>query len=62
MNSSLHSQRNAAESDVVFILTALRQARRDRQLVSKRLLLNEDEDQPEVNMDTSSGEQVRQMS
>ncbi|XP_073343107.1 transmembrane and coiled-coil domain-containing protein 6 [Pagrus major] len=36
---------------------ALRQARRDRQLVSKRLLLNEDEDQPEVNMDTTSGEQ-----
>ncbi|XP_030252193.1 transmembrane and coiled-coil domain-containing protein 6 [Sparus aurata] len=36
---------------------ALRQARRDRQLVSKRLLLNEDEDQPEVNMDTASGEQ-----
>ncbi|KAG7999399.1 Transmembrane and coiled-coil domain-containing protein 6 [Nibea albiflora] len=36
---------------------ALRQARRDRQLVSKRLLLNEDEDQPEVTMDTNSGEQ-----
>ncbi|XP_076594525.1 transmembrane and coiled-coil domain-containing protein 6 [Chaetodon auriga] len=35
---------------------ALRQARRDRQLVSKRLL-TEDEDQPEVNMDTHSGEQ-----
>ncbi|KAG8004381.1 Transmembrane and coiled-coil domain-containing protein 6 [Nibea albiflora] len=35
----------------------LRQARRDRQLVSKRLLLNEDEDQPEVTMDTNSGEQ-----
>lgn len=59
-----HSQRNEAESDVVIMLTAtaLRQARRDRQLVSKRLLLNEDEDQPEVNMDTASGEQVRQMS
>ncbi|XP_040903598.1 transmembrane and coiled-coil domain-containing protein 6 [Toxotes jaculatrix] len=37
---------------------ALRQARRDRQLVSKRLLLNEDEEQPEVTMDTTSGEQV----
>ncbi|XP_044061317.1 transmembrane and coiled-coil domain-containing protein 6 isoform X2 [Siniperca chuatsi] len=36
---------------------ALRQARRDRQLVSKRLLLNEGEDQPEVTMDTNSGEQ-----
>lgn len=36
---------------------ALRQARRDRQLVSKRLLLNDDEDQPEVTMDTTSGEQ-----
>ncbi|XP_060935259.1 transmembrane and coiled-coil domain-containing protein 6 isoform X1 [Limanda limanda] len=36
---------------------ALRQARRDRQLVSKRLLLNEDEEQPEVTMDTMSGEQ-----
>uniref|UniRef100_UPI0037E80539 transmembrane and coiled-coil domain-containing protein 6 n=1 Tax=Semicossyphus pulcher TaxID=241346 RepID=UPI0037E80539 len=35
----------------------LRQARRDRQLVSKRLLLTEDEDQPEVTMDTDSGEQ-----
>ncbi|XP_047440505.1 transmembrane and coiled-coil domain-containing protein 6 isoform X2 [Mugil cephalus] len=35
---------------------ALRQARRDRQLVSKRLLLNEDEEQPDV-MDTSPGEQ-----
>ncbi|XP_032384020.1 transmembrane and coiled-coil domain-containing protein 6 [Etheostoma spectabile] len=36
---------------------ALRQARRDRQLVSKRLLLNDDEDQPGVTMDTNSGEQ-----
>ncbi|KAM8908961.1 transmembrane and coiled-coil domain-containing protein 6 isoform 2-T2 [Spinachia spinachia] len=36
---------------------ALRQARRDRQLVSKRLLLNDDEDQPEVTMDTDTGEQ-----
>nr|XP_046262559.1 transmembrane and coiled-coil domain-containing protein 6 [Scatophagus argus] len=36
---------------------ALRQARRDRQLVSKRLLLNEDEDQPDVTMDTDSGDQ-----
>ncbi|XP_039974983.1 transmembrane and coiled-coil domain-containing protein 6 [Xiphias gladius] len=36
---------------------ALRQARRDRQLVSKRLLLNEDEEQPEVTLDTTSGEQ-----
>ncbi|XP_070769603.1 transmembrane and coiled-coil domain-containing protein 6 [Enoplosus armatus] len=36
---------------------ALRQARRDRQLVSKRHLLNEDEDQQEVTMDTNSGEQ-----
>ncbi|XP_034087027.1 transmembrane and coiled-coil domain-containing protein 6 isoform X1 [Gymnodraco acuticeps] len=36
---------------------ALRQARRDRQLVSKRLLLNDDEDQSEVTMDTNSGEQ-----
>ncbi|XP_071313796.1 transmembrane and coiled-coil domain-containing protein 6 [Trachinotus anak] len=36
---------------------ALRQARRDRQLVSKRLLLNEDEEQPEATMDTASGEQ-----
>lgn len=45
----------------LFIGVALRQARRDRQLVSKRLLLNEDEDQPEVTMDTNSGEQVRQM-
>ncbi|XP_023251810.1 transmembrane and coiled-coil domain-containing protein 6 [Seriola lalandi dorsalis] len=35
---------------------ALRQARRDRQLVSKRLLLNEDEEQPEASMDTTSGE------
>lgn len=42
------------------IAVALRQARRDRQLVSKRLLLNEDEDQPEATMDTNSGEQVRQ--
>ncbi|XP_042349045.1 transmembrane and coiled-coil domain-containing protein 6 [Plectropomus leopardus] len=36
---------------------ALRQARRDRQLVSKRLVVNEDEEQPEVTMDTNSGEQ-----
>ncbi|XP_056296165.1 transmembrane and coiled-coil domain-containing protein 6 isoform X2 [Pseudoliparis swirei] len=36
---------------------ALRQARRDRQLVSKRLLLNDDEDMPQVTMDTNSGEQ-----
>lgn len=36
---------------------ALRQARRDRQLVSKRLLLNEDEEQQEVTMDTDPGEQ-----
>ncbi|KAM7417729.1 hypothetical protein PAMA_017394 [Pampus argenteus] len=36
---------------------ALRQARRDRQLVSKRLLLNEDEQQQEVSMDTNPGEQ-----
>ncbi|XP_026213893.1 transmembrane and coiled-coil domain-containing protein 6 [Anabas testudineus] len=35
---------------------ALRQARRDRQLVSKRLLLNEDEDQTEI-MDIASGGQ-----
>uniref|UniRef100_A0A8C2ZZF5 Transmembrane and coiled-coil domains 6 n=1 Tax=Cyclopterus lumpus TaxID=8103 RepID=A0A8C2ZZF5_CYCLU len=39
---------------------ALRQARRDRQLVSKRLLLNDDEDLPQVTMDTNSGEQVRE--
>ncbi|XP_029918601.1 transmembrane and coiled-coil domain-containing protein 6 [Myripristis murdjan] len=37
---------------------ALRQARRDRQLVSKRLLLNEDEEQPGSPMDTNSGDQV----
>ncbi|KAM3612724.1 uncharacterized protein V6R79_013297 [Siganus canaliculatus] len=36
---------------------ALRQARRDRQLVSKRLLLNEDEELSAANMDTESGEQ-----
>ncbi|XP_028271308.1 transmembrane and coiled-coil domain-containing protein 6 [Parambassis ranga] len=36
---------------------ALRQARRQRQLVSKRLLLNEDEEQPDVTMDTTPGEQ-----
>ncbi|KAM9741766.1 transmembrane and coiled-coil domain-containing protein 6 isoform 2-T2 [Menidia menidia] len=36
---------------------ALRKARRDRQLVSKRLLLNEDEEQPEETMDTTSREQ-----
>ncbi|XP_077388751.1 transmembrane and coiled-coil domain-containing protein 6 isoform X2 [Festucalex cinctus] len=35
---------------------ALRQARRDRQLVSKRLLVNEDEEQQEVTMDTCSDE------
>ncbi|KAI3351778.1 hypothetical protein L3Q82_020611 [Scortum barcoo] len=45
-----------AESDI-FPAAALRQARRDRQLVSKRLLPNDDEDQPEVTMDTDSGEQ-----
>lgn len=37
---------------------ALRQARRDRQLVSKRLLLNEDEEQPDVSMDTAPGGHV----
>lgn len=37
---------------------ALRQARRDRQLVSKRLLLNEDEEQPAVSMDTAPGGHV----
>ncbi|XP_060903916.1 transmembrane and coiled-coil domain-containing protein 6 [Labrus mixtus] len=35
----------------------LRQARRDRQLVSKRLLLNEDEDQSEIAVDADSGAQ-----
>ncbi|XP_034037459.1 transmembrane and coiled-coil domain-containing protein 6 [Thalassophryne amazonica] len=35
----------------------LRQARRDRQLVSKRLLLIDDEDQPEIARDSVSGEQ-----
>ncbi|XP_041653370.1 transmembrane and coiled-coil domain-containing protein 6 [Cheilinus undulatus] len=35
----------------------LRQARRDKQLVSKRLLLDEDEDQSETTMDTASEEQ-----
>ncbi|CAN9514953.1 unnamed protein product [Ophioblennius macclurei] len=35
----------------------LRQARRDKQLVSKRLLLTEDEEQPDVTMDTTSGEE-----
>uniref|UniRef100_A0A3Q1FCS7 Transmembrane and coiled-coil domains 6 n=1 Tax=Acanthochromis polyacanthus TaxID=80966 RepID=A0A3Q1FCS7_9TELE len=35
----------------------LRQARRDRQLVSKRLLLNEDEEQQDIIMDTTPGEQ-----
>lgn len=39
---------------------ALRQARRDRQLVSKRLLLHEDEDHTEISMDTASGGQVTQ--
>uniref|UniRef100_A0A3Q4AIB9 Transmembrane and coiled-coil domains 6 n=1 Tax=Mola mola TaxID=94237 RepID=A0A3Q4AIB9_MOLML len=39
---------------------ALRQARRDRQLVSRRLLPAEDEVQPEVTIDTNSGEQVGQ--
>lgn len=55
-----YSQMTEAEKDVIFVLiaTALRQARRDRQLVSKRLLPSEDEDQPEVTMDTNSGEQV----
>lgn len=33
----------------------LRQARRDKQLVSKRLLLNEDEELPDSSMDTTSG-------
>ncbi|XP_029968035.1 transmembrane and coiled-coil domain-containing protein 6 [Salarias fasciatus] len=33
----------------------LRQARRDKQLVSKRLLVNEDEEPPDVTMDTTSG-------
>lgn len=42
----------------MFIAVALRQARRDRQLVSRRLLPSEDEDQPEVTMDTTSVEQV----
>ncbi|KAM9376562.1 transmembrane and coiled-coil domain-containing protein 6 [Pholidichthys leucotaenia] len=37
--------------------SALRQARRDRQLVSKRLLLIEDEEQPEDSMDTTPAEQ-----
>lgn len=41
----------------VFLALALRQARRDRQLVSKRLL-NVDEEQPEVTMETAPGEQV----
>ncbi|CAG5991127.1 unnamed protein product [Menidia menidia] len=41
----------------VGVILALRQARRDRQLVSKRLLLNEDEEQPEETMDTTSREQ-----
>ncbi|XP_056143892.1 transmembrane and coiled-coil domain-containing protein 6 [Lampris incognitus] len=36
----------------------LRQARRDRQLVSKRLLLNEDEEEEEGCMDTGSGDEV----
>uniref|UniRef100_A0A8C7XF30 Transmembrane and coiled-coil domains 6 n=1 Tax=Oryzias sinensis TaxID=183150 RepID=A0A8C7XF30_9TELE len=36
---------------------ALRQARRDRQLVSKRLLLYEEEEQTGVTMETASGEQ-----
>lgn len=40
----------------MFLALALRQARRDRQLVSKRLL-NEDEEHPEVTMETM-GEQV----
>lgn len=41
---------------LVFCVAALRQARRDRQLVSRRLLPCEDEDHSEVTMDT--GEQV----
>lgn len=41
----------------VFLALALRQARRDRQLVSKRLL-NVDEEQTEVTMETTPGEQV----
>ncbi|XP_029368776.1 transmembrane and coiled-coil domain-containing protein 6 [Echeneis naucrates] len=36
---------------------ALRQARRERQLVSKRLLLSEDEELGEADMDTMSGEE-----
>lgn len=37
---------------LVFCAAALRQARRDRQLVSRRLLPCEDEDHSEVTMDT----------
>lgn len=60
LSITAYSQMTEAEKDVIFVLiaTALRQARRDRQLVSKRLLPSEDEDQPEVTMDTNSGEQV----
>lgn len=36
----------------------LRQARRDRQLVSRRLLPGEDEDQADVAMDTKTLEEV----
>lgn len=36
----------------------LRQARRDRQLVSRRLLPGEDEDQADVAMDTKTMEEV----
>ncbi|KAM4622066.1 transmembrane and coiled-coil domain-containing protein 6 [Polymixia lowei] len=36
----------------------LRQARKDRRLVSKRLLLNEDDEDAERSMDTNSGDQV----
>lgn len=51
-----------AESNVIFMFTAiaLRQARRDRQLVSRRLLPAEDEVHAEVTIDTNSGEQVGQ--
>lgn len=44
------------QSVSLFVAIALRQARRDRQLVSKRLLLNEDED---ISMETIPADQVR---
>ncbi len=62
LSMTSYSQMTEAESAVMLVCVfavALRQARRDRQLVSKRLLPTEDEDQPEVTMDTNSGEQVR---